>query len=180
MNSLVASLNPQQNPAGMPQGNQMQQQQQPQINLPPGAPTPGSAPGARTPQSLPMGNPNMQPHPPNQQFMSPHIASLQQFPGGLNPAVNGSPHLGHQTHTPSPAMAHMQAPGLVAQHSQQGTNSSAGASANTSPNVTNKRRRSTVHKTEVDDGPDGPGPVPKVKPSPRLPNNNKRIKGNPG
>ncbi|GME50420.1 uncharacterized protein LTHEOB_1534 [Neofusicoccum parvum] len=100
------------------------------------------------------------------------------FPGALNPAVNGSPHLGGSTHTPSPAMAHMQAPGLVAQHSQQGTNSSAAASANTSPNVSNKRRRSTV-KAEDNDAHDGP-PQPKVKPSPRLPNNNKRIKGNPG
>lgn len=184
MNSLVASLNlQQQNQAGMPQGSQMPQQQQqggpgqPQINLPPGAPTPGSAPGARTPQSMPGGNPNMPPHPPNQQFMSPHLAN-QMFPGALNPAVNGSPHLGGSTHTPSPAMTHMQAPGLVAQHSQQGTNSSAAASANTSPNVSNKRRRSTV-KAEDNDAHDGP-PQPKVKPSPRLPNNNKRIKGNPG
>lgn len=193
MNSLVANLNiQQQNQGGMAPGNPMQpgQQQQgpqppqqggpgqPQINLPPGAPTPNSAPGARTPQNMAGGNPNVQPHPPNQQFMSPHIANLQQFPGGLNPAVNGSPHLGGQTHTPSPAQAHMQAPGLVAQHSQQGTNSSAAASANTSPNVSNKRRRSTV-KTEGDDGPDG-APTAKVKPSPRMPNNNKRIKGNPG
>lgn len=192
MNSLVANLNiQQQSQGGMAPGNPMQpgQQQgpqppqqggpgQPQINLPPGAPTPNSAPGARTPQNMAGGNPNVQPHPPNQQFMSPHIANLQQFPGGLNPAVNGSPHLSGQTHTPSPAQAHMQAPGLVAQHSQQGTNSSAAASANTSPNVSNKRRRSTV-KTEGDDGPDG-APTAKVKPSPRMPNNNKRIKGNPG
>ncbi|KAK7569903.1 LIM-domain binding protein-domain-containing protein [Phyllosticta citricarpa] len=189
MTGFVASLGPQQNPAG-PQGNQMQQppqhlqqQQTPQINVPPTGPVPNNAqPGQRTPGNMPSGNPNV-PHPAaNQQFMSPHIANLQQFPGGLNPAVNGSPHLAGQTHTPSPAQGHMQAPGLVAQHSQQGTNSSAAASANTSPNVSNKRRRSTV-KIEGDDGggdANGANPnAPKVKPSPRLPHNNKRLKGNP-
>lgn len=46
----------------------------------------------------------------------------------------------------------MQTPGLTAQHSQQGTNSSQGASANTSPNVQNKRRRPSGVKVDGDEG----------------------------
>ncbi|KAK8247536.1 LIM-domain binding protein-domain-containing protein [Phyllosticta capitalensis] len=179
MTGFVASLGPQ-NQAGNQMPQQHPQQQTPQINMPPNGPA-NAQPGQRTPGNMPGGNPNAPHHAVNPQFMSPHIANLQQFPGGLNPAVNGSPHLAGQTHTPSPAQGHMQAPGLVAQHSQQGTNSSAAASANTSPNVSNKRRRSTV-KTEGDDGggdANGNPNAPKVKPSPRLPHNNKRLKGNP-
>lgn len=54
---------------------------------------------------------------------------------------------------------------MMPQHSQQGTNSSA-ASANTSPQVNNKRRRSTVKMEGDDPGVDGGH---KVKPSPRMP-----------
>lgn len=133
-----------------------QQQQQQQQNLPP---------SARTPSGL--GQPGI---PPNHQFMSPALANL-----GPPSAINGSPHLMQNTHTPSPAQTH----GLIAQHSQQGTSSSAGASANTSPNVSNKRRRSTV-KVEGDDGGgevngSGGGGGPKVKQSPRV-GGNKRVK----
>jgi len=72
---------------------------------------------------------------------------------------------------------------MVAQQSQQGTNTSGsqGTSANTSPNVSNKRRRSTV-KLEVDDGGghaevngSGPPGATKVKASPRV--GGKRQKG---
>ena len=174
ISSLVNRLQPQ---PGFPQQqlppNQQQQQQQ-------GNPPPNSAqqqalqqqqqqqnlpPSARTPSSL--GHPGV---PPNHQFMSPALANL-----GPPSAINGSPHLMQNTHTPSPAQTH----GLIAQHSQQGTSSSAGASANTSPNVSNKRRRSTV-KVEGDDGGGevngtGGGGGPKVKQSPRV-GGNKRVK----
>jgi hypothetical protein len=114
--------------------------------------------GARTPSGMGQG-------PPPHQFMSPAIAN-SLLP---NAAMNGSPHLMQQNHTPSPASLPMQA-----QHSHQG--SSATASVNTSPNVTsNKRRRSTA-KVEPDDGGglEMNGTV-KVKPSPRI-GGNKRVK----
>lgn len=138
------------------QQHQQHQQQQQQQNLPP---------GARTPSGL--GQPGV---PPSHQFMSPAMANL-----GLPSAINGSPHLMQNTHTPSPAQTH----GLIAQHSQQGPSSSAGASANTSPNLNNKRRRSTV-KVEGDDGGGevngtGGGGGPKIKQSPRV-GGNKRVK----
>ena len=86
----------------------------------------------------------------------------------------------------SPALQnHMVPPtsvGMVAQASQQGTNTSAGTgsqgtSANTSPNMTNKRRRPSGVKIEGEDG-GGDGGVngvgSKVKASPRV---TKRQKG---
>lgn len=121
-------------------------------------------------------------------------AAGQQFPFSASPAAThlglpGSPHIGSQ---PSPAQSSntMQAPSLVAQHSQQGTNSSQGTSANTSPNVPNKRRRPSGVKVDVDDGGAGGAAVPgaqvevngtnasKVKPSPRI--GGKRQKGTQG
>lgn len=105
---------------------------------------------------------------------------MPQFPlgPGVSPAAGhlslpgGSPHIGG-----SPGQAHMQAPGMALQQSQQGTSSS-GPSANTSPNVSNKRRRPSGVKTEEDNGPtqvNGSG-VKQVKQSPRV-GNNKRQKG---
>lgn len=76
-----------------------------------------------------------------------------------------------QTGSPAP----MAAPMMIPQHSQQGTNSSA-ASANTSPNVSAKRRRSAV-KMEDEGG--GQGEVNggnRVKASPRV-GGNKKLKG---
>lgn len=101
------------------------------------------------------------------------------------PGVQGSPHLGAPTHTPSPAHNPMMV-GPVAmahQRSQQGTNTSGsqGPSANASPNVGNKRRRTSTVKLEVDDATpaaeiNGNTQLngPKVKASPRVP---KRQKG---
>jgi hypothetical protein len=127
--------------------------------LPPGQgmqqPQPGMPIGSRTP--LGMGQPGL---PPNQ-FMSPAMQN------GLLP--NGhmsSPSLMQQNHTPSPAshaMAHQQ------------SQSSNTASVNTSPNVNNKRRRSTA-KIDPDDGGGDVNGAPKVKPSPRI-GGNKRVKG---
>lgn len=78
-------------------------------------------------------------------FMSPAMAN-QLLPNG---AMNGSPHM---MHTPSPASHQM-----VKQQSQN----SHTASVNTSPNITGKRRRSTVKIDQDDDG-------PKIKQSPRV------------
>lgn len=140
-------------------------------------------------------------------------------PGQRTPGLNGphqfaspvpGPHLNLpiNTTTGSPATINMspamhnhvlqnhlqQAPtsiGMVAQQSQQGTNTSVGTgsqgtSANTSPNVTNKRRRTSTAKMEIDDGGggngsdiNGTGPKGSVQPSPRINSNaNKRQKGN--
>ena len=148
---------------------QQQQMNNPQINYPPN----GIPVGNRTPS---MGNMPM----PGQQFSSPAMSNLNA------PMMNGSPHIANHpglapnmnmpnSHTPSPHQSNMAAPQMMPQHSQQGTNSSA-ASANTSPNVNNKRRRSTV-KMEGDEGGGEGGPATgagRVKPSPRM--NNKKGK----
>lgn len=136
------------------------QQNNPQMNMPPN----GTAMGQRTPSmqhmQMPQGG-----------NFSPSVSNLN-LPNGMT----GSPHLANNpglqanmmqpnSHTPSPHQSNMAAPMMMPQHSQQGTNSSA-ASANTSPNTNNKRRRSTV-KLE-DDGPDGQNAGQRVKPSPRM------------
>src|ERR1700739_383918 len=95
------------------------------------------SPGQRTPG---LNGPN--------QFASPALAHLGLPPG------QGSPHLGGPVHTPSPAQNHLAGPvAMVHQQSQQGSNLSGSqvTSANTSPNVTNKRRRTSV-KVEDDGG----------------------------
>jgi hypothetical protein len=129
-----------------------QQPQSGNIGLPIGMNPGQQPPGTRTPGLQNAGN---------------HFASPAT--GHLN--LPGSPHIGvgGTQHTPSPAQHHMQAPGLAAQHSQQGTNSSQGTSANTSPNVTNKRRRASAVKAEGDDhtGEQVNGTSAKVKASPR-------------
>jgi hypothetical protein len=134
-------------------------QQQNALNQMQGMRNPGQAglpPGARTPSG---------PGQPGPHFMSPAMAN-NLLPTG----VNGSPHLMQQHHTPSPASHAM-----VTAHSQQGTNSSAAGSVNTSPNVTNKRRRSTAKMEQDDGGGDMNGA--KVKQSPRV-GGNKRVKNN--
>lgn len=112
------------------------------------------------------------------QFASPSVAHL-----GL-PGAQGSPHIGGSAH-PSPAQSHLAGPaGMVAQQNQGGANASGGqgTSANTSPNVSNKRRRASTIKIEGDDGggatevngTGAPGAA-KVKASPRV--DGKRQKG---
>ncbi|KMP05343.1 hypothetical protein CIRG_05024 [Coccidioides immitis RMSCC 2394] len=112
------------------------------------------------------------------QFASPALGHL-----GI-PGVQGSPHLGGPAHTPSPAQNPMAGPvAMVAQQSQQGTNTSGsqGTSANTSPNVNNKRRRASTIKMEADENGTaevngtGPNNAVKVKASPRV--GGKRQKG---
>jgi len=93
----------------------------------------------------------------------PRTPGMSNFPMGASPAaahlqLPGSPHVGG-----SPA----QAPGMQLQHSQHGTSSS-GPSANTSPNVTNKRRRPSAVKAEEENQVNGTQAKPGVKPSPRI------------
>lgn len=176
----MQNLNPQQLAA-----QQQFLQQNPQLmGMPPNGAQP---PGSRTPNApMPTRPPGME----NFVNMSPAMQN------SLLPSVaaNGSPHITGpsglnpslvQTHTPSPAQAHM-APPMVPQASQAGsTASGSGVSQNTSPNQSNKRRRSTVQGVmkdddgggEVNGAPVGGGGAQKVKPSPRI-GGNKRIKGN--
>jgi hypothetical protein len=95
-----------------------------------------------------------------QMFMSPAMAN-QLLPNG---AMSNSPGM---MHTPSPASHPM-----VKQHST----SSHTASVNTSPNMNNKRRRSTA-KIEIDDGGGDMNGASKVKQSPRV-GGGKRMKAN--
>ena len=127
-------------------------------------------------------NPAMQQMPPGQRtpgmngpnaFNSPAMAHL-----GL--PQQGSPHVG-AVHTPSPHQNHMAGPIAMAhQQSQQGStlSGSQGTSANTSPNVTNKKRRASAVKLEGEEAGgtevNGVG-AHKVKASPRV--GGKRQKG---
>jgi hypothetical protein len=107
------------------------------------------------------------------QFASPSVGHM-----GL-PGAQASPHLGNSAH-PSPAQNHLMGPGVIPQQNQGSlvANGSQGASANTSPNVSNKRRRASTVKTEGDDGAEvnGAGPAPKVRASPKV-SAGKRHKG---
>jgi hypothetical protein len=120
---------------------------------------PGGPPGQRTP------GPGFQ-----NQFGSPAAGANMNLPGAspanMSPAVN--PH-NVQNH-PAAGVA------MMAQASQQGSAGSQGTSANTSPNVSNKRRRPSGVKAEDEmAGIEMNGA--KVKPSPKI-GNNKRLKGN--
>lgn len=154
------------------------QQGNPQINLPPN----GIPAGNRTPSMQHMQMPNAQG---NQFSSSPSVSNLGlPMQNGMG-VMNGSPSIANNpglapnmnmanSHTPSPHMNNMAAPPMVPQHSQQGTNSSA-ASTNTSPNVNNKRRRSTVKMEGDEGGGEANTAANRVKPSPRM-----GKKGKPG
>jgi hypothetical protein len=105
--------------------------------------------------------------------------------GHLNvPQSQGSPMMGQggPVHTPSPAQ-NPPTGGVAMMHqmSAQGSNlsGSQGPSTNTSPNVSNKRRRASAVKVEDENNPaanaDG---ASKVKPSPKI--GGKRQKGGSG
>ena len=119
-----------------------------------------------------------------------------QFPNQMNPGMNGpnmmnspamahlgipnaqgSPMMGGPVHTPSPAQ-NPAAGGVSMMHqmSAQGSNlsGSQGPSTNTSPNVSNKRRRASAVKLEEEGGGESNG-ANKVKPSPKI--GGKRQKG---
>lgn len=119
-------------------------------------------------------NPNLQPRAPSGAFASPANNQIG-LPDGSTPnmMMQGSPALGN-----------MAAPPMQMQQSQQG--SSSGMSANTSPNVNNKRRRMSVKDEEAAQVNGTPqmgaaagaaGGAAKVKPSPRI--GGKRQKGAP-
>jgi hypothetical protein len=126
-----------------PMGQQLQGQIQGQIQ---GQPSQMMPQGARPPGA--------------QMFMSPALTNQLLPPNGMN----GSPSM---MHTPSPN-SHVS----HAMVKQQSTSSHT-ASVNTSPNLQNKRRRSTA-KMDLDDGENMNGT--KVKASPRV-GGNKRMKG---
>ncbi len=140
-----------------------QHNQAAQLNLPPNNLNPAfqQPHGQRTPGAA--------------QFASPAPVNLK-LPTSISPAMSMT-----NAQVPSPAQNHNHLPpgssaAMVAQQSHQGTNTSGsqGTSANTSPNVTNKRRRPSAVKVEADDGAGlevngtGPGGGSKVKPSPRI------------
>jgi hypothetical protein len=125
-------------------------------------------------------HPTLAPYPALEQYMSgvttngnnpraqgqnssgPRTPGMSNFPMGASPAaahlqLPGSPHIGG-----SPA----QAPGMQLQQSQHGTSSS-GPSANTSPNVTKRRRPSAV-KGEDENQVNGTQAKPGVKPSQKI------------
>lgn len=107
------------------------------------------------------------------QFASPAMQHL-----GL-PQGQGSPHISGPVHTPSPA----QNPGaggvaMMHQMSAQGSNlsGSQGPSTNTSPNVSNKKRRQSAANLKLEDSnTEEGGNANRVKPSPRI--GGKRQKG---
>lgn len=177
---------------GPHQNNMQQTPQQPNMNMPPnGNPHPGmqggNVPqGARTPSGAAMQHPNAMNVPPNFVMSSPALQNsllpggMQGVNGGGSPRINLNAANVQNAHTPSPAQTHMQAPAMAHQLSQQGSiGGSSGASVNTSPNVTGngKRRRPSNVKTEDDGGGvEVNGVQPKVKQSPRVGGQNKRIK----
>ena len=144
---VLASYVEQLNSVASQQEQRMQNAQQGNLNAPS---MPQRAPGLQGPN----------------QFASPAMTHL-----GLPNA--GSPHVGGPVHTPSPAQTHMAGPvAMVHQQSQQGSNMSGsqGTSANTSPNVTNKRRRPSAVKQEGEEGGADLNGITnsKVKQSPRV------------
>lgn len=138
-------------------------------------------------------NPGLKPYDALDSFVA-QMTSQQQTPNGMMQIANGQRTPGYVPTAPhsqlpasprvgmvnmgSPALAHMQAPGMQMSQSQQGTNS-AGPSANTSP-ASSKRRRHSAVKTE-DDHPSATTGAhvngTKSKPAtPRIPN--KRVRAN--
>ncbi|KAJ9630216.1 hypothetical protein H2204_008577 [Knufia peltigerae] len=87
------------------------------------------------------------------------------------PQAQGSPMMGGPVHTPSPAQnAGTGGVAMMHQMSAQGSNlsGSQGPSTNTSPNVSNKRRRASAVKVEDDNAGQEQSGANKVKPSPKI------------
>lgn len=111
-----------------------------------------------------------------EQYVSQNIqnANGQPMPQGMNMPMGASPSMaqmplpGSPHVAGSPAPGSMQAPNMAIQKSHQGTTSSGGPSANTSP-ASNKRRRPSAVKEE--DGTPGPqvNGTGKKPPTPRMP-----------
>lgn len=112
---------------------------------------------------------------PNQRMAGMNMPNHFQSPAlaHLNLPNNQSPHMNH---TPSPGHPGQGGVQMVHQMSAQGSNLSAGSqgpSTNTSPNVSNKRRRASNIKEE-DTAVAAASASEKTKPSPRV---GKRQKG---
>jgi hypothetical protein len=90
---------------------------------------------------------------------SPHLSSMP------NPMAMNAANMAANPHTPSPGQSNM-APPMTAQQSLTG--SVPGASANSSPGVSGKRRRSTAPVKNEDDGDINGTTLKKIKPSPQL------------
>ena len=155
-----------------------------------------TAQGLQAPQGHPgshAGGPGMLQHPGQHQGMPGGVSVGMNSPSadGMRMGVPPSPHMGGgggPGTTPSPAQNHIQAPGLVQQHSQQAhptsnpssQTSTTVVSANTSPN-TNKRRRASTASNVKNEGDDENGvngaQNNKIKQSPRV-GGGKRVKGN--
>lgn len=139
------------------------------LQLPPGQPTPNHflSPANSAHLTLP-GQTNSAPSPATLHGMSPAMQNL---------AIQQQQQALQQAQAPTSV-------GMVHSMSQPGTNNSVGtgsqgASANASPNMTNKRRRPSAVKNEDEGGGpevNGVGPSSKVKPSPRI--GGKRQKAN--
>ena len=118
---------------------------------------------------------------PNQMNSGMNGPTIVNSPGMSHlgvPQAQGSPMIGGgPVHTPSPAQ-NPTAGGVAMMHqmSAQGSNlsGSQGPSTNTSPNVSNKRRRTSAVKMEDESGAEATG-ASKVKPSPKI--GGKRQKG---
>ena len=135
-------------------------------------------------------NPNQGGGGPQMHHNSPHMSMMAagspaQGEGGRVGLVPPSPHIGQ---TPSPASNQLQAPGQQPQQhpisNPSSQNSTTVASANTSPNQLNKRRRPSTSQNIKNEGEDGDGggvvggpngQKMVVKPSPRM-GGNKRMK----
>lgn len=151
---------------GMNAAMHHQQNMAANLQLPPGQRTPSHfvSPANSAHLTLP-GHTNAAPSP----------ATLH----GMSPAIQNMALQQHQQALQQQALQHSQAPtsaGMVHSMSQPGTNNSVGtgsqgASANASPNMTNKRRRPSAVKGEDEGGGpevNGVGPTSKVRPSPRI------------
>jgi hypothetical protein len=90
---------------------------------------------------------------------SPHLTSMP------NPMAMNAANMAGHPHTPSPGQSNM-APPMVAQQSLTG--SVPGASANSSPGISGKRRRSAAPVKNEDDGDINGTTLKKIKPSPQL------------
>lgn len=99
---------------------------------------------------------------------SPHLSSMP------NPMAMNAANMVGNPHTPSPGQSSM-APPMVAQQSHTG--SVPGASANSSPGVSGKRRRSTAPVKNEDDGDVNGTTLKKIKPSPQISNSKRGKQG---
>lgn len=143
----------------------------PNLNPPQALEAWNSMMAASNPNPMPMGMPNPDQPGPLGQMQQPNMPpGARSGPMFMSPAMQNSL-LPNGSMTGSPGMMHTPSPNSVQMVKQQSTSSHT-ASVNTSPNMQNKRRRSTA-KIDLDDGEMN---GTKVKQSPRV-GGGKRMKG---